>query len=168
MALIALDKWGPATWVFLHAVTFTYPLEPPDAVKEQYRTLFDSLPFILPCKICRHHLKDNYTLHPIDLNSRRTLSEWLVNIHNKVNLTKGKPKWSYAEVVRLYLPPSQYASVGISPSDIKPAAAVSSSCSYLWIVIAVAIGLIFLALVGVLTWKYFKTRNISVRLISSV
>jgi len=172
MTLLALDKWGPAGWHFLHAITFTYPINPSDAIKAQYRRFFATLPAVLPCKICQRHLQENYSSLPINLASRQTLSEWLVNIHNQVNASKGKAVWTYPQVVKMYLPPAQYASVGLTPAmlahivDPGPAAAsCASSSSSSWIWITAILGLFVVALlifIGVMS-----CRNRNVRLLTS-
>lgn len=75
--------WGPSGWRFLHSVTFSYELERKSAV----RTLFETLPFVLPCKFCRTSLQEYMEVDPLDpaLESKDTLSRWLWRIHNKVN-----------------------------------------------------------------------------------
>ena len=35
-----VNKWGPGGWVFLHTITFNYPLKPTLADKENYRNFF--------------------------------------------------------------------------------------------------------------------------------
>lgn len=86
-------SWGPPAWVFLHCVSLTYPKNPTKEEKAHYRTFFDSLGNVLPCKLCRAEYKAWTKTHPVGphLSSRNKLSAWLVDLHNNVNLRKNKP-----------------------------------------------------------------------------
>jgi len=79
--------WGPHAWVFLHSVANTFPLRPTHAQKEQYRQFFDTLVYVLPCKICREHYAQWLRREPIALavNSRSRLQAWISELHNHVN-----------------------------------------------------------------------------------
>ena len=84
--------WGPSGWRFLHTVTFSY--EP--ARKNAFRTFFEALPFVLPCKFCRTSLQEYMEADPLDpaLESKDVLCRWLWRIHNKVNAklrSQGQP-----------------------------------------------------------------------------
>jgi len=48
------------------------------------KDLFDTLPFVLPCKFCRSSLSEYMEEDPIDDNLTN-LEKWLYRIHNKVN-----------------------------------------------------------------------------------
>ena len=75
--------WGPSGWRLLHLITFTY--EPSQS--KEVRQFFELLPYVLPCKFCRRSLGEYMEEDPLEpaLASRKTLSEWLYRIHNKVN-----------------------------------------------------------------------------------
>ena len=47
----------------------------------------------MPCKYCRESYQDFIKEHPIDknLNTRKQLTKWLYDIHNKVNHKLGVP-----------------------------------------------------------------------------
>ena len=76
--------WGPSGWRFLHQITFAYD---PKTQKTEIRTLFENLPFVLPCKFCRAHLTQHMKKESLEsaLQSKETLSKWLYEIHNRVN-----------------------------------------------------------------------------------
>jgi hypothetical protein len=82
-----VSKWGPGGWVFLHSITFNYPLEPTNENKIIYRNFFKSLSDILPCKYCRESYKIYFKYLPIDsfLDSRIGVCYWLYRIHNLIN-----------------------------------------------------------------------------------
>jgi hypothetical protein len=73
--------WGPSGWKLLHTLTLAY--EPQQ--KAAMATLFELLPYVLPCKFCRHSLTEYYEELPIDLSSKQALVKWLWKIHGKVN-----------------------------------------------------------------------------------
>ncbi len=75
--------WGPPGWRLLHAITFAY--HPRD--KEIFRSFFETLPFVLPCKYCRKSLTEYMEKDPLEpaLKSQEALTRWLWRIHNEVN-----------------------------------------------------------------------------------
>tara|TARA_Y100000591_G_scaffold301633_1_gene296069 strand:+ start:33 stop:533 length:501 start_codon:yes stop_codon:yes gene_type:complete len=79
--------WGPSAWVFLHTITLTYPHNPTNQDKKNYKLFFYNLANVLPCTYCSR----NYLIHlkqlPIDsfLANKKSLVHWLVQIHNLTN-----------------------------------------------------------------------------------
>ena len=94
--------WGPPAWLFLHSITFQYPETPTFADKENFRTFFEKIQYVLPCPTCREHYTQNINSNPIRLNSRKELIEWLIDIHNEVNQKSGKRVLQYEEVYKKY------------------------------------------------------------------
>ena len=89
--------WGPPLWDILHYITFRY-----DETKDEkiYHELFTKhLPNLMPCKSCRDHYKQHIKKLPIRLESRNSLSRWLVHIHNKVNKQLKKKEMPY-EIIK--------------------------------------------------------------------
>ena len=94
--------WGPHYWFFLHTISLNYPVKPTQKDKENYKIFFHSLQHVLPCSVCRKHLRRNLKEYPIRLNSKRELVEWLIDLHNEVNALTGKGRMSYNQVIDLY------------------------------------------------------------------
>ena len=96
--------WGPPCWFFLHTISFYYPEKPSFKDKNNYYNFFINLENIIPCEICRNHYKKNLKEFPITpyLDSKKSLIQWVVNLHNLVNKDNGKPEWSAQEVTNLY------------------------------------------------------------------
>ena len=105
--------WGPTGWLFLHCVTFGYPYainksNPEHKYKkEQYKTFFDMIGYVLPCKYCRESYIEFAKEVPIHkfLNTRKDLCKWLYIIHNKVNNKLGVPQSdipTFTEVQQFY------------------------------------------------------------------
>ena len=53
------------------------------------------------------------------LDSRDSLSRWLVDFHNKVNERLGKPIMKYEEVAKEYVEANEYCSLAPSCQDEK-------------------------------------------------
>lgn len=86
--------WGPHAWVFLHCITFAYPENPTAKDKEIMKSFLGALPGVLPCMKCRNNCKNHYKKLPLTdevLASRASLTKWLIDIHNSVNVMNNKP-----------------------------------------------------------------------------
>ena len=96
--------WGPPAWNFLHTVTFNYPEKPSYKDKSNYYDFFHNLQFILPCELCQSNYQKHLKEYPISpyLDSKKTLVEWLIHIHNLVNKDNNKPLMSPKDVIRKY------------------------------------------------------------------
>jgi len=101
--------WGPTAWVFLHSITFSYPDKPDAETRAQFFNFFKSMMYVLPCKYCR----DSYASYckssgPLGLKmkrfeSRATLTKWLYDIHDAVNLKLDKKdRPTFPEVKAIY------------------------------------------------------------------
>lgn len=98
------EVWGPKAWDFLHTVTFGFPDNPTEKEKQDALNFFNSLPTMLPCKICSEHCRNNIRKIPPNVNSKKDLSMWLVNLHNEVNKQLGKGKiYTYSEISKKYM-----------------------------------------------------------------
>ena len=92
MGNLSIEVWGPCAWKFLHAITFTYPLQPSQEEIENYKDFFMSVGHVLPCKQCgSHFLEEIRRMNTKQVfQNKDTLSSWLVDVHNKVNERNGK------------------------------------------------------------------------------
>ena len=94
--------WGPHAWIFLHSISMTYPDKPTEQDKTNFKTFFTSIQNVLPCSICKKHYKQNLINNPIQLNSKKELVQWMIDIHNSVNKLNKKKQYSYNEVINYY------------------------------------------------------------------
>ena len=58
--------WGPSLWHYLHVISFNYPISPTKLQKNKYKQLLLNLQYTLPCKHCRHNLKNNFKKFPLN------------------------------------------------------------------------------------------------------
>ena len=103
------SKWGPSAWSFLHTVSFSYPEEPDEATRQEYRDFFLSLRHVLPCSKCRDHYSRSIMevanlegSQSDPFRSRDALCHWLVGLHNEVNKRTHKKEVVYEEVFNTY------------------------------------------------------------------
>lgn len=83
--------WGDDMWNSLHYVSFGYPNNPTNDKKQQYKTYFESLKYVLPCCVCRKHLTEHtkegsqFEITIEIFENRDTLTRWLYDLHSRVN-----------------------------------------------------------------------------------
>ena len=79
--------WGNHAWFFLHCSSFNYPKHPTDTDKHNYHEFLKSLQYVLPCKLCRQHLKEYMETNPIEpyLSKREMYVKYIIKLHNHVN-----------------------------------------------------------------------------------
>jgi hypothetical protein len=98
------NLWGSSLWYSLHTMTLVYPLRPSNDDKKNYKNFFMNLQHVIPCSVCKNNYKRHILEHPIDnfLENRKTLFNWVVDIHNMVNGETGKKILSYSVVLKKY------------------------------------------------------------------
>jgi Erv1 / Alr family len=128
--------WGPQLWHSLHMIALNYPDRPSASDKLNYKLFFESLKDVIPCLACA----DNYTEHlndmPIDrhLDSAGSLFSWTIDLHNLVNESHGKPKWTAEEALTYYAgyrPSSFEQGHHATPNTHKASASVGGSSDLL-------------------------------------
>ena len=79
--------FGPYTWATIHLICLGAPKELDADHQQKYKTFFNLLPTVLPCKNCGKHLAENLQKLPIDdsLTTSSALFSWSVKLHNLVN-----------------------------------------------------------------------------------
>ena len=82
------SQWGPAGWLFLHAITFAQPPKPGKQQQQKLKNLFESLGYVLPCVKCCRHFREFVAQHPPPVDDREQLCRWLVDAHNNANAEK--------------------------------------------------------------------------------
>jgi len=98
--------WGPSMWMYLHTMSFNYPVDPTMEDKKHYRDFVLSLEHVLPCKYCRMNLKTNFKHLPLtmeDMKNRETFSRYIYDLHELVNKMLHKnSNLSYCDVRERY------------------------------------------------------------------
>ena len=148
-----LDRWGPNLWRAMHAITFAYPKRPRERHRRAVRRFLGSLPDLLPCRNCGDHFRRELRRFPLRAHSRKALSRWMVDVHNRVNARLRKPIITYREAEEIYSAPASFHEndnekeneeedkvKGLHRSTVI---ALSAGGGVLLLIIAVAVGLWF-------------------------
>lgn len=101
---ISPNCWGPIFWNTIHIAALAYPQAPTYGDKKAAKEFYEALQFMLPCPMCRQHLKEHLIKHPITpfLDRRDDLFKWTVTLHNEVNKSLNKPIFTELEAL-LYI-----------------------------------------------------------------
>lgn len=101
--LADIRTWGPNCWQFLNAIAYAYPANPTPTQKQEMQRFLGALAFILPCPMCREHLKRyiSDTLTPDVFAGQLSLMKWINDVHNDVNRRTNKPQVSFSEMMLL-------------------------------------------------------------------
>jgi len=101
--------WGPSTWNSLHCISFVYPDNPTNIEKQQFKSYFESLKYILPCCVCRTHYTEHtkagakYEITDEVVDNKTNLTRWLYELHNAVDSSLGmKYDITYEDVCAKY------------------------------------------------------------------
>lgn len=138
--------WGPHLWFIMHVISFEYPQQPSEYDKRIYHDFYNSLKDVIPCQDCRKHYRDFITRYPISphLDTRDNLIKWVIQVHNFVNKSLGKPELTTQQVLDIYAnlkPQSPFILVNVETS-IK--SAEEKETARIWCFIFLA-GLIIMA-----------------------
>lgn len=95
-----VSVWGPVGWKYLHSVAHGYPIDPVQfdvkndnivgTTARNYKIFFTQVGNTLPCRLCRESYIELIKGNPVRTQSREELTQWLWEIHNKVNEKLGR------------------------------------------------------------------------------
>ena len=96
--------WGPHYWFFLHTISYQYPTMPNDVTKKKYYDFIQNLPLFIPHRDIGNRFAEYLDKYPVTpyLDSRDSFIKWVNFIHNRVNMTLGKPIVSIEEGTHSY------------------------------------------------------------------
>jgi hypothetical protein len=96
--------WGPFFWHTMHISALGYPTKPTYAHKKAAKEFFESLLFLIPCPVCREHYGEFMKNMPVTpfLDRREDLFKWTIELHNRVNQSLGKPRYTEMESIEFY------------------------------------------------------------------
>ena len=84
---------GRSTWTLLHTIAAVYPEEPSEEDQKYHLALLTLLARLYPCAECGEHWRSLLKESPPELGSKFAFNLWLCRLHNKVNLSLGKPEF---------------------------------------------------------------------------
>lgn len=95
------EFWGPAFWKTIHSLAIAYH---PNQ-KQYFKQYMNNLTYVLPCEVCREHLKNNLKILPMDsyLDNNHQLFLWSYLLHDLVNKQLGKKSPPFNVIKQAYL-----------------------------------------------------------------
>ena len=96
--------WGPHYWFVLHTITLQYPTMPNETTKKKYYDFIQNIPLFIPDPEMGNKFSEYLDKYPVTpyLDSRESFIKWMNFIHNKINITLGKPILSIEEGIQQY------------------------------------------------------------------
>jgi hypothetical protein len=152
------EVWGPIFWATIHITALGYPDQPSYSEKKAAKEYFNALPYLLPCPVCRDHFREVLQGIPIEpwLDNRKSLIEWTVMAHNKVNERLEKPQLTMAEFYEHY---NEMAKRGLPIPPASPTAEISDAmlnAAYIRGGTHIAAGIFAAAAIGGLLWVSYR------------
>lgn len=100
---VNVNLWGPPMWRMLHSLSFL----PPSVLQHSATVLIEFihlLQYLLPCIHCRRSYVTFLRDMPltVDVLTNAQFSEWMYELHNKVNRKLNKPVPTYEVVHKRY------------------------------------------------------------------
>ena len=98
------EVWGPHYWFVLHSIAITYPNNPNETTKKKYYEFIQNLPLFIPHEEIGNNFVKVLNKFPVTpyLDSRDSFMKWMNFIHNKINLSLGKPFVELEDGVKKY------------------------------------------------------------------
>lgn len=87
--------WGNAMWNSLHCISFTYPENPSNDDKYNYKIYFETVKYVLPCCVCRKHYTEHtqqggdFELSDRIFENKKSLTKWVYELHKAVDESLG-------------------------------------------------------------------------------
>lgn len=97
--MLALNRWGPSGWHFIHAVMMTSPETLTIQQRQDMKAFLLLFGKHLPCPKCRMHFAEflQRELRDERLATRDSLAALMNDCHNEVNRRNGKPEFTLRE-----------------------------------------------------------------------
>lgn len=89
---------GNAGWTILHTTTMAYPDNPTSEQQASMSKFFHYFAIVYPCTICSTHFQSELVQDPPKTESRKKLTQWLCEVHNRVNKRLGKAEFPCADI----------------------------------------------------------------------
>jgi len=92
------ETLGRNTWSLLHTIAVQYPRSPTAREKEDMREFIRLISVLYPCSYCAKEFREDISKLPPNLDSRKALSLWFCQIHNRVNAKLNKPQFDCSKI----------------------------------------------------------------------
>ena len=152
----SIQQWGPSTWHVIHMSAYMYPDTPTDVDKSKQMTFLTHVADILPCPTCRSHFRTHVASDKMQaaLESKDSLFEYIVDIHNEVNVRRGR------DTIPVDLVQKRWDSMAVWPDEESNGSTHQKNCSTTnnnMFAVIVVLGVVVL---GLLTALIFRNRSL--------
>eukprot|EP00056_Hartaetosiga_gracilis_P007687 m.111101 g.111101 ORF g.111101 m.111101 type:complete len:180 (-) comp12761_c9_seq1:736-1275(-) len=84
---------GKKSWGFLHTMAAYYPDKPTETDQNDMKDMMRLWGKFYPCHECADDFREDLKKYPPQVESRSSLSRWLCEQHNRVNVKLGKEEF---------------------------------------------------------------------------
>ena len=91
---------GSRSWTLLHSIAAYFPAQPTHQQQQDAKIFLDTFSRLYPCQECAEDLRQDLVTHPARLTSSAEFSQWMCEMHNRVNVKLGKPEFDCSQVFK--------------------------------------------------------------------
>jgi hypothetical protein len=97
-------EWGPTVWKIIHIISEQLGKNTNTIMQKDEMTYYKAFQrkiyYILPCKICREHYKEQYkNIKDIEYTNFKTYSKtFYLNLHNEINLRNSINQYTFQDL----------------------------------------------------------------------
>ena len=92
------DELGRNSWSLFHTMAAYYPETPNQNEQTSMQNFIKALSLFYPCDVCAQDFRKDIEENPPKTGSRRDLSLWWCDAHNRVNKKLGKPEFDCSKL----------------------------------------------------------------------
>jgi len=89
---------GNASWSMLHSMAAYFPKQPTSQHKNDALQFMHIFSRLYPCQECAEDLRSDLKQFPPKVESAQEFSQWMCDMHNRVNVKLGKPVFDCTKV----------------------------------------------------------------------
>ena len=87
------EELGNAGWTILHTAAAVFPNAPSPSQQQAMRDFIYSWSQVYACSYCAYHMRRGLVKHPPVVTSKREVSRYVCEMHNRVNRALGKDEY---------------------------------------------------------------------------
>jgi len=92
------QELGVASWSLLHSIAAYYPDKPTPSQQADAKLFLTLFSRLYPCEECAQDLRKDLAESPPRVRNSEEFSQWMCQLHNKVNVKLGKPTFDCSKV----------------------------------------------------------------------
>jgi len=92
------QELGASSWSLLHSIAAYYPDKPTPSQQADAKLFLTIFSRLYPCEECAQDLRKDLAESPPRVRNSEEFSQWMCQLHNKVNVKLGKPTFDCSKV----------------------------------------------------------------------